>query len=54
MPCRQRDLSAMVGANVLYEKGVFLKYSRIALWRHFKGLEKECRYRRTNLTAELQ
>jgi len=30
-PFRIRDVSAMVVGNVLYEKSVFLKYSRIAL-----------------------
>jgi len=49
-----RDVSAMVVANVLYEKSVFLKYKIVALKRHFKGPEKKCRYRRTDLTVKLQ
>jgi len=44
----------MVVANVLYEKSVLLKYKIVALKRHFKGPEKKCRYRRTDLTAKLQ
>jgi len=43
----------MVVANVLCEKIVFLKYSRIAIDRHFKRPEKKRRYRRTDLAVEL-
>jgi len=38
-------VSVMVVANVLCEKSVFLKCSRIVLQYHFKGLEKKRRYR---------
>jgi len=31
MPFQRRDVSVMVVANVLYDKGVLLKYCRIAL-----------------------
>jgi len=41
MPLWRRDASSMVIANVLYENSVFLKYSRIAIQRHFKGTEKK-------------
>jgi len=42
-------VSVMVVANVLCEKSVFLKCSRIVLQYHFKGLEKKRRYRWTDL-----
>ena len=42
---RWRDVSAKLVANILHEKSVFLKYSRIALKRHFKATEEKRRDR---------